>query len=310
MLSSYKYCVVIPHRNIPSLLVRCLQSVPALPYVHVLVVDNSEDDKKAETVIKGAPFGFGSLTVIERKPINIGYIRNEALRFLHEQHFVGKLVFADADDYFTTKATECFERFKDADYDMVWFGVRGEDEKGCPAPNADYVNRNLKVYEETNDLGALKYNDGPVWGKFIDMRLISRNDVWFQEIETCEDTLFSAMIGYYSQSQHVAPPQEVLYVYVQRKGSLVMINNAKKAKTGFQAAYDTTRWLKERTKDGYYWTQYNVIWHWINWCQMDWTALEYLPKVYELCDKKKVRKAIVKVFKRKIKTNLRQVRIK
>lgn len=82
------------------------------------------------------------------------------------------------------------------------------------------------------------------------------------------------------------PLQEVLYVYVQRKGSLVMINNAKKAKTGFQAAYDATRWLKERTEDGYYWTQYNVIWHWIKWCQMDWTALKYLPKVYELCDKK------------------------
>ena len=232
-------------------------------------------------------WGFGGLTVIEREHRNIDYIRNEALHYLDEHHFEGKLVFADADGFFTKEATECFEYFKDCYYDLIWFGVRGEDENGRPATNADYVNKNLEYCRQNNDFGALRYNAGPVWGEFIDMRLILSNNIWFQEIETCEDTLFSAKIGHFSGNQYVTPSSTPeLYVYVQRKGSLVMTTDKHKAKVGFEAAYDTTRWLKERTEEGYYWTQYNVIWHWMNWCQRDKSAWKVFPKVYNLCEKK------------------------
>lgn len=299
MLSSYKYCVVIPHRNVPQLLVRCLKSIPELPCVHVLVVDNSDVDKKVPADVESASWGFGGLTVIEREPRNIGYIRNEALRYLREQHFSGKLVFADADDFFTNEAKACFEQFKDADYDMVWFAVRGEDEQGNTTPNADYVINNMSVYEEKKDLGALRYNTGPVWGKFIGMDMVLRNNLSFQEIETCEDTLFSAQMGYYVQKPFVC--MTPLYVYVQREGSLVMNNSANKAKTGYRAAYDTTCWLKERTDEGYYWTQYNVIWHWMNWCRQSPKAWKEFPKVFRLCDKRNALKGAVKVVKRKIR---------
>lgn len=51
MLSIYKYCVVIPHRNVPELLENCFQSVPKKPYIHVLMVDNSDTDKKAQPIV-------------------------------------------------------------------------------------------------------------------------------------------------------------------------------------------------------------------------------------------------------------------
>jgi len=139
MLSSFKYCVIVPHRNVPELLAKCLDSIPKLKEICVLVVDNSDEGKNAEMVTKGQQFGFGGLTVIEREPRGVGYIRNEALRYLRNQHYQGKLVFADADDYFTPEATECFEMYKDTEYDLVWFGVEGRDELGNNAANADYI---------------------------------------------------------------------------------------------------------------------------------------------------------------------------
>ena len=267
MLSSFKYCVVIPHRNVPELLEKCLQSVPRLPYLHILVVDNSDEDKKASSVVNGFLCEFGGITIIERKPKGIGYIRNEALRYLKEQHFQGKLVFADSDDYFTAEAEGCFDQFKDSKYDVVWFAVIGVDASGNKCSNADYVNYNIQVYDKTGELGGVKYNGGPVWGKFIDMELVTRNEIWFPEIETCEDTLFSAKVGYFAERPFVY--NVPLYVYVNRTGSLVTTGNVRNAKIGFQAAYDTTCWLKDRTEEGYRWTQYNVIWHWMFWCQKD-----------------------------------------
>ena len=140
----------------------------------------------------------------------------EALRYVREQHFGGKLVFADADDYFTPEATACFEQFKDEDRDVVWFEVEGRDERGNLTSNADSIRRNMSVFVNEGKEGALRYNSGPVWGKFMDMQLIVKNDIWFPEIETCEDTLFSAKVGYYAQKPFVCPTP--LYVYVQRKG--------------------------------------------------------------------------------------------
>lgn len=304
MLSTFKYCVVIPHRNVPELLEKCLQSVPKLPYLHVLVVDNSDEDKKASSVVNGFLCEFGGITIIERKPKGVGYIRNEALRYLKEQHFQGKLVFADADDYFTAEAVDCFERFKDADYDVVWFAVKGVDELGNKNSNADYVNHNIQIYNETGELGGVKYNGGPVWGKFMDMGLIDRNDIWFPEIETCEDTLFSAKVGFFSERSSVCDVP--LYVYVFREGSLVTTDSARMARIGFQSAYDVTLWLKDRTEEGYRWTQYNVIWHWMFWCQKDRRAWQSFPKVYGLCDHRDALKGARKVVARRLKKILKK----
>lgn len=277
-----------------------MQSIPRLPYIHVLVVDNSDADEKAELVMDKFDCGFDGVTIIEREPHGVGYIRNEAIRYLREQHFSGKLVFADADDYFTANASRCFEQYKDADFDLVWFGVEGRDEQGNVTSNADFIKQNLAVYCDENDDGALRYNCGPLWGKFIGFGLIERNDLWFQEIESCEDTLFSAKLGFYSENPCV--DLTALYVYVQRGGSLVMSMGTRKAKMGFEAAYDTTCWLKEqKSEKGYYWTQYNVIWHWMNWCHFDRKAWRSFPKVFGLCDKRSAMQGAMKVMKRKIR---------
>ena len=100
-------------------------------------------------------------------PMGICYIRNEALRYLREQQFSGKLIFVDADDYLTSSAVDCFNQFKDADYDLVCFWMEGRDEAGNKTNNADYVNNNLKLYQETGDFSGVRFNSGPSWGKFI-----------------------------------------------------------------------------------------------------------------------------------------------
>ena len=159
------------------------------------------------------------------------------MSYLREQQFLGKLVFVNADDYLTSNAVDCFNQFKDADYDLVCFRMEGRDEVGDQTRNADYVNDNLKIYQETGDFGGVRFNSGPSCGKFINMRLILDQDIWFQELEACEDTFFSALVGYYSEKILVS--DYVLYVYVQREGLAVHSITPKKAKMGFNAAYDT-----------------------------------------------------------------------
>ena len=42
--TSINYSIIIPHKNIPELLVRCLNSIPEREDIQVIVVDDCSDD--------------------------------------------------------------------------------------------------------------------------------------------------------------------------------------------------------------------------------------------------------------------------
>lgn len=44
----YTYTIIIPHRNIPKLLQRCLDSIPHRDDLHIIVVDDNSDPDKVD----------------------------------------------------------------------------------------------------------------------------------------------------------------------------------------------------------------------------------------------------------------------
>lgn len=86
------FSFIIPHKNCPDLLQRCVDSIPDRDDVQIIVVDDNSDDEKkpaiyrrdVEIVLLDAEHSKGA-----------GRARNEGLK-----HAKGKwLLFADADDY-------------------------------------------------------------------------------------------------------------------------------------------------------------------------------------------------------------------
>lgn len=45
-MSNINYSIIIPHKNIPQLLQRCLDSIPIRDDVQVIVVDDNSDTDK------------------------------------------------------------------------------------------------------------------------------------------------------------------------------------------------------------------------------------------------------------------------
>lgn len=91
------YSIIIPHKNIPDLLQRCLDSISPREDVQVIVVDDNSDLLIVD---------FEHFPGIDRDDVELifpkdgkgaGYTRNVGL-----DHAVGKwLLFVDADDFYT-----------------------------------------------------------------------------------------------------------------------------------------------------------------------------------------------------------------
>lgn len=86
-----KYSIIIPHYNIPDLLMRCLKSIPVMEEIEVIVVDDNSPD--AATYIERYPeLSRPHLAFIRTtKGGEAGYARNVGM-----EHARGNwLLFAD-----------------------------------------------------------------------------------------------------------------------------------------------------------------------------------------------------------------------
>src|SRR5574344_79438 len=96
------FSIIIPHKNSPELLQRCLASIPQREDIQIIIVD----DNSESSIVN-----FCSFPGTERKDTEIiylkeskgaGYARNRGLSRAKGEW----ILFADADDYYTNEFNE------------------------------------------------------------------------------------------------------------------------------------------------------------------------------------------------------------
>ena len=124
----FTFTVIIPHKNTPVLLQRCLDSIPLRDDLEVIVVDDDSDPAIVDFDHFPGKERKDTTVIFDKSGKGAGHARNIGL-----EHAKGKwLLFADADDYFYPEAFYELDKFKDSDYDIVYFycnsrdGVTGE----------------------------------------------------------------------------------------------------------------------------------------------------------------------------------------
>ena len=111
------YSIIIPHKNIPKLLQRCLDSIPRREDVQIIIVDdNSDPDIVNFEQFPGLNDPFIEV-VFTKDGKGAGYARNVGLT-----KAAGKwLLFADADDFFNYCINDILDEYVDSDADIIYF---------------------------------------------------------------------------------------------------------------------------------------------------------------------------------------------
>ena len=246
MRCEINYSIIIPHKNIPELLRRCLNSIPRRKDIQIVIVDDNSDSDKVN--FDKFP-GLGDLfteVVFTKEGKGAGYARNVGLT-----RATGKWVlFADADDYFTDGLLQCLDRYCKSEYDLIYFGINGI--------NADTKRENSRgrkygklmynaIYNKKYDL--YKYKAYVPWGKIIKRSLISENNIKYDETIVANDMMFSKKTAYYAKE--IFFDEQKIYTLESRKGSLTGLQSSEAKFDRFFVYVRVNSFLKSIKKEKY-----------------------------------------------------------
>ena len=223
----YIYNIIIPHKNTPKLLKRCLDSIPQRDDLHIIVVDDNSDPNKVD---------FEHFPGLDRDDVEVlftkegkgaGYARNVGL----DHADCEKILFSDSDDYFNYCLNEILDDYKDDDTDIVFFDRLNVDSQYYTySSKRDWYGNRFKEYEENPQLGELKFRyefDGPVC-KLIKKSLIDKYNIRFEEVIIADDVYFSYMSGHYAES--IKADRRAIYTVTFSSKSAMFTWNSDKIK--------------------------------------------------------------------------------
>lgn len=211
----YKYTIIIPHKDIPQLLMRCLSSIPKRDDLQIIVVDDASS--KIDEVKKICNQSKRIELLLTNESKGAGYARNCGLEVAK-----GKWVlFADADDFFSSSFNDLLEKHYNDDAEIIYFSAYSVYSESL-RPSPKLKNRNLSLLRYSSNHRKMdefcRYFQTEPWGKMIKRDLIERNNVKFDETKLANDYFFSVVTGFFAKK--IAFDNNVIYVYTEREGSL------------------------------------------------------------------------------------------
>lgn len=210
------FSIIIPHYNIPDLLMRCLKSIPVSEDIQVIVVDDNSPD--ADMYLERYPeLSRPYLEFIRTtKGGGAGYARNVGL-----DHAKGKwLLFADSDDFYVDNMYEIITSYVDSKADVIYFKKKSvlSEDITKPVIRSDYINSLIDRYFETYDEKPIRANFSVAWAKMIRKEIVEETGIRFDETKYSNDVYFNAFIGCYARKIEVS--SKILYIVTRRQGSL------------------------------------------------------------------------------------------
>jgi glycosyltransferase involved in cell wall biosynthesis len=213
----YNYSIIIPHKNIPHLLQRCLDTIPERDDTQIVIVDDNSDDTIVDFSNYPGMLRKNTEVYFTKEGKGAGFARNIGL-----SHALGKYVlFADADDYFNYCIHEILDEYIDCDTELIFFGVNSVNSDTYRNETRHLaITRYMQTYFQNNKKGLdiLRFESSSPVSKMVLRDIITKNNIWFDETRINNDVNFAVKIGYYTETHKV--DQRALYCITRRGDSL------------------------------------------------------------------------------------------
>ncbi len=226
MNSMINFSIIIPHRNIPALLERLINSIPVRNDLEIIVVDDCSD---ANAIDQLRSIERHNLTlVLNQECHGAGYARNCALPLTKGEW----VLFADSDDYFNSGFNDFLNEYTDSDADIIYFNANSVDtDTYKPSNRVDHLHEFIEEYHKDKNKGELimRYLFTEPWCKMVKREIIESHHIKFEETSIRNDVKYSYLVGHYAAKIIVDDRQ--LYCVTTRQNS---VSRGK----GHQAALD------------------------------------------------------------------------
>lgn len=242
------YSIIIPHKNIPDMLQRCIDSIPLRDDVQIIVVDDDSSPEKVDFEHFPGKNNSQVELYFTKEGKGAGYARNVGL-----SHAKGKwLLFADADDYFTDALNILLDNYINSDADIVYLFNDTYDQISGEKKEIDMPVRDLykRCNSNIGEYDALRYECYAPWTKMVKRALIISHSIKFDEVKASNDVFFSVKVGHYADTIEVCP--YVVYRRIIRQGSLQYSLKREQLMDRIKVGYSINSFLYDKNKIEHY----------------------------------------------------------
>lgn len=199
------YSFIIPHKNTPELLCRCIDSIPIRDDIQIIVVDDNSDTDKTPNKLRDDV----ELTLLDASQSKgAGRARNIGMTKARGEW----LLFADADDYYTEALMFLLDKYADdGTTELVFLNACIFDENNTIKPFlADKLISNY-LLGKRNGEQDLRYGIWTPWSRMVKRSIVEENNIVFDELPACNDKMFGLLCSYYSTN--ISVEKETVYMY-------------------------------------------------------------------------------------------------
>lgn len=222
------FTIIIPHRNIPLLLKRLINSIPIRDDLEIIVVDDHSDANIVDFENFPCKGRENLVLLMNQECHGAGYARNCALPLAK-----GKWVlFADSDDFFNPDFNDFLDEYLDCDADIVYFNANSVDTDTYePSNRVNHLHDFINEYSRDKEHGELimRYLFTEPWCKMVRHELIVKNGIKFEETCIRNDVRYSYLVGHYAGK--IIVDERQLYCVTTRQNSV-------SRGVGYQASLD------------------------------------------------------------------------
>ena len=213
--TTISYSIIIPHYNIPELLMRCLGSIPVREDIQVIVIDDCSPGA-AEYKQKYPQLSRPYLEYYSTpKGGSAGRARNIGL-----DHAKGKWVICmDSDDLFVDNVDEILLDSVNCEEDILYYNYKSVYSNDLSKEaNRHQYDQYFEKYRQDSDEYLFRYKFESIWGKIIKRNLIERYHIRCDETRYANDVGFSIKCGHYAKKIKVI--DRPFFIVTERPGSL------------------------------------------------------------------------------------------
>lgn len=215
MNNQFAFSIIIPHKNIPQLLQRCLDSIPVRDDIQVIVVDDNSDADKVDFDNFPQWSGKNYEFYFTKEGRGAGYARNVGLTKAKGEW----VTFVDADDLLAFDADEIFQYVLRQDTDVVFCNSTAVKSDDIAQPSdRNFYSWYFDQYAIDKEESLFRFHFHSLWGKFIKLGLVKNHNIRFHETIYSNDVFFSSSIGCCAKKINVI--NKVFYIVTERTNSL------------------------------------------------------------------------------------------
>ena len=211
---SYNYSFIIPHKNRPDLLERCVDSIPERDDVQIIVVDDNSDEGKKPSLKERKNLQVILLDAQQSK--GAGKARNVGL-----ERSKGKwLLFPDSDDYYNDGFLDILDRYRNREIDVLYFNIIYRDGNTGNILPLKSFHRCFDKYDGRNySKDLVKFHHKEPWTKMVSHDYINKYNIHFEVVPNGNDIFFSMSVGFYTNN--IVVEKEPLYTYMLNNNSIL-----------------------------------------------------------------------------------------